>query len=80
MDVTTETHIQDALATLMHGHTSFVVAQRISTVLNADKILVLDEGRLVAEGTHHSLINTSPVYRQIYESQLGNPEHVTESS
>ena len=79
VDVTTETHIQDALATLMHGHTSFVVAQRISTVLNADKILVLDEGRLVAEGTHHSLINTSPVYRQIYESQLGNPEHVTES-
>lgn len=79
VDVTTETHIQDALATLMHGRTSFVVAQRISTVLNADKILVLDEGRLVAEGTHASLINTSPVYRQIYESQLGSPEHVTES-
>lgn len=79
VDVTTETHIQDALATLMHGRTSFVVAQRISTVLNADKILVLDEGRLVAEGTHASLITTSPVYRQIYESQLGSPEHVTES-
>lgn len=77
VDVETETSIQAALTTLMQGRTSFVVAQRISTVLTADKILVLDDGRLVAEGTHHSLINSSPIYRQIYESQLGEPEHVT---
>jgi ATP-binding cassette subfamily B protein len=64
----------------MKGRTSFVVAQRISTVLNADKILVLDDGRLVAEGTHQSLIISSPLYRQIYESQLGEPENVPGAS
>ena len=46
------------------------------TVIFADKILVLDEGRLVAEGTHRELIVSSPLYRQIYESQLGEPTHV----
>jgi len=76
VDVETEVTIQDALAILMEGRTSFVVAQRISTVLKADKILVLDDGRLVAEGTHQSLINSSPIYRQIYDSQLGEPDYV----
>jgi ATP-binding cassette subfamily B multidrug efflux pump len=51
--------------------TSFVIAQRISTVLNADKILVLDDGQIVAEGTHRELLETSPIYRDIYASQLG---------
>ena len=51
--------------------TSFVIAQRISTVLKADKILVLDEGRVAAEGTHEELMGSSPIYREIYESQLG---------
>ena len=80
VDVETESAIQDALSTLMKGRTSFVVAQRISTVLNADKILVLDDRRLVAEGTHQSLIVSSPLYRQIYESQLGEPENVAGAS
>jgi len=52
--------------------TSFVIAQRISTVLTADKILVLDDGQIAAEGTHEELLASSPVYREIYESQLGN--------
>ncbi|UCC64431.1 MAG: ABC transporter ATP-binding protein [Anaerolineae bacterium] len=52
--------------------TSFVIAQRISTVLNAGKILVLDDGQIVAEGTHRELLASSPIYREIYESQLGN--------
>ncbi|MCB0211271.1 MAG: ABC transporter ATP-binding protein, partial [Anaerolineae bacterium] len=52
--------------------TSLVVAQRISTVLRADKIVVIDRGRIVAEGTHHTLLQSSPIYREIYESQLGN--------
>jgi ATP-binding cassette, subfamily B, multidrug efflux pump len=52
--------------------TKFIIAQRISTVLNADKILVLDNGRIAAEGTHAELIASSPIYREIYESQLGN--------
>ncbi|MEA4908012.1 MAG: ABC transporter ATP-binding protein [Anaerolineaceae bacterium] len=75
VDVETETHIQEALKAYLHGHTSFVVAQRISTVLNADKIIVLDKGRLVAEGRHTELIHTSPIYQEIYDSQLGNGFH-----
>ena len=72
VDVETETKIQEALESIMKDRTSFVIAQRISTVLNADKILVLDDGRVVAEGTHRELLATSPVYREIYDSQLGN--------
>ncbi|MCB0121397.1 MAG: ATP-binding cassette domain-containing protein, partial [Caldilineaceae bacterium] len=70
VDVETEAKIQAALATLRHGRTNFVVAQRISTVLGADKILVLDDGRVVAEGTHEELLESSPIYREIYASQL----------
>ncbi len=51
VDVETETKIQDALQEIMHDRTSFVVAQRISTVLNADKIIVIDKGQIVAEGS-----------------------------
>jgi len=72
VDVETETCIQDALKEIMRGKTSFIVAQRISTVLNADKIVVLDRGRIVAEGRHLDLLKTSPIYQEIYDSQLGN--------
>jgi ATP-binding cassette subfamily B protein len=71
VDVETEARIESALEKLMRGRTCFVIAQRISTVLTADKILVLDKGRIVAEGNHRELIKTSPIYREIYESQLG---------
>ncbi|MBA4424190.1 MAG: multidrug ABC transporter ATP-binding protein, partial [Syntrophus sp. (in: bacteria)] len=72
VDGETETRIQDAVETQMHTHTTLVVAQRISTVLKADKIVVLDKGRIVAEGTHGKLMESSPIYREIFESQLGN--------
>lgn len=72
VDVETETKIQQALAANRSERTTFVVAQRISTVLDADIILVLDQGRIVARGTHSDLMNTSEVYREIYDSQLGN--------
>jgi ATP-binding cassette subfamily B protein len=72
VDVETETKIQDALELKMHQHTSLVVAQRISTVLKADKIVVIDNGRIAAEGTHQELMQSSPIYQEIYESQLGN--------
>lgn len=71
VDVETETKIQDALEEIMHGRTSFVVAQRISTVLKADKIVVIDKGRIVAQGTHKELLASSAIYQEIYESQLG---------
>jgi ATP-binding cassette subfamily B multidrug efflux pump len=72
VDVETETKIQDALEALMRHQTVFVVAQRISTVLNADKILVVDKGHIVAQGTHRELMQSSPIYQEIYDSQLGN--------
>jgi len=71
VDVETETKIQDAMKSWLKESTSFVVAQRISTVLHADKILVVDEGQVVAQGTHHQLMKSSPVYQEIYASQLG---------
>ncbi|MFN2234230.1 MAG: ABC transporter ATP-binding protein, partial [Anaerolineales bacterium] len=72
VDVETETEIQAALEKLMVDRTSFVVAQRISTVLNADKIVVIDKGQIAAEGTHNELIESSKIYQEIYDSQLGN--------
>ena len=70
VDLVTESKIQHALDNLMRGRTSFVIAQRISTVLNADQILVLDKGRVVARGKHEELLETSPIYAEIYSSQL----------
>ena len=72
VDIETEIKIEEALEEQLGGTTRFVVAQRISTVLNADKILVLDEGQIVAEGNHTELMDTSPIYKEIYDSQLGN--------
>jgi ATP-binding cassette subfamily B multidrug efflux pump len=74
VDVETEAKIQDALQSALAGCTRFVIAQRISTVLNADKIVVLERGRIAAEGTHAELMASSPIYREIYDSQLGNGE------
>jgi len=71
VDVRTEIDIQDALEADKAGRTTFVVAQRISTVLKADQIVVLDKGRVVARGKHRELLAASPVYREIYDSQLG---------
>ena len=72
VDVETETKIQAALDELMQGRTCFVVTQRISTVLKADKIIVIEKGRIAAEGTHRQLLKSSPIYQEIYASQLGN--------
>ena len=75
VDIETEIKLQDALDRLIagseHTTTRFIVAQRISTVLLADKILVLDDGRIESCGTHEELLERSSVYREIYESQLG---------
>jgi ATP-binding cassette, subfamily B, multidrug efflux pump len=71
VDVETETAIQEAMDVWMRGRTIIMVAQRISTVLRADKIVVLEHGRLAAQGTHRELMQSSPIYREIYDSQLG---------
>jgi len=78
VDIETEVRLQDALDRLIaeteHTTTRFIVAQRISTVLLADKILVLDAGRIESCGSHAELLGSSPVYREIYRSQLGGGE------
>lgn len=72
VDVETETKIQEAMKSWLKESTTFIVAQRISTVLHADQIVVLDEGKVVAQGKHHELMQSSPVYKEIYASQLGD--------
>jgi ATP-binding cassette subfamily B protein len=72
VDVETEAKFETALEELMADCTTFVVAQRISTVLNADKIVVLERGQVAAVGTHAELMRSSLIYQEIYESQLGD--------
>jgi len=71
VDVETEILIQERLEDRARRCTTLMVAQRISTVLRADKIVVLDQGRIAAEGSHRELMAASPIYREIFESQLG---------
>ena len=70
VDAETEYQIQQALQNLMENRTSFIIAQRISTVRNADLILLIDGGRLIAQGTHEELLRSSCEYAELLESQL----------
>jgi len=70
VDAKTEKEIQEALEEAMRGKTSFIIAQRLSTIKNADKIMVLDNGEIVEFGTHKELMAKSRVYRRIYETQF----------
>ncbi len=74
VDAETEYQIQQALQRLLKQRTSFIIAQRINTVRNADLILLLDDGHLVAQGTHTELMQTSGLYCELIESQLINDE------
>jgi ATP-binding cassette subfamily B multidrug efflux pump len=71
VDVETSGRIHMAIKDLTGHSTRFIIAQRVSTLLEADKIVVLDDGCIAAEGTHGELLASSPIYREIYESQLG---------
>lgn len=79
VDLATEAQIQSALNDLMEGRTSFVIAQRISTVMNADLILVLEDGQIAAQGDHAELLETSEIYAEIYNSQLISDSDLVES-
>lgn len=72
LDVATDARLRAALVPATREVTKFVVAQRVSSVMDADLILVLDEGRLVAQGTHEELLASSDTYREIVHSQLGS--------
>ena len=74
LDFATDARLRRAIRENTEGTTVFLVSQRVSTVKNADRILVLDDGRLAASGTHSELLNTSAVYREICESQLTREE------
>ncbi|MDE0076559.1 MAG: ABC transporter ATP-binding protein [Caldilineaceae bacterium] len=70
VDLDTELRLQEALAEKMEGTTTFIVAQRISSVVDADLILVLDDGKIAAQGTHEELLAASEIYQEIYYSQF----------
>ena len=64
-----------AMNSLKIKPTIFIVAQRISSVLSADQIIILDHGKITARGTHRQLLKSSPIYQEIYHSQLGAEQH-----
>ena len=72
VDLETEAKIQRALERLMADRTTFMVAQRISSILHADHIIVIDQGRISAQGTHQQLLESSSIYQEIYHSQMGD--------
>lgn len=76
VDMETEYEIQQALAALKDRCTTFIIAQRISSVLDADKIVVLDRGRVTAIGPHEELVHSSPIYREIFRSQMSEQADV----
>jgi len=74
LDAKSERLVQEALNKDLKGTTTIIIAQKISSVVHADKILVLDQGRLIGQGTHADLVVNNAVYREIYETQKGKEE------
>jgi len=74
LDAKSEKLVQEALNKELKGTTTVIIAQKISSVVKADKILVLDQGQLLGEGTHAELLANNAVYREIYDTQKGKEE------
>jgi ABC-type multidrug transport system fused ATPase/permease subunit len=77
VDATTEAEIKNALRGLMRARTTFIIGHRLSTIALADEIVVLEEGRIVAQGTHDELLETSDLYREIAEKGLPDQVFLT---
>ena len=74
LDAKSEKLVQEALNKELKGTTTIIIAQKISSVVHADKILVLDQGQLIGQGTHSELVATNKIYREIYETQKGKED------
>ena len=72
IDTRTEQKIQEAFATLMEGRTSFIVAHRLSTIVNSDLILVMNKGNIIEQGTHKELLEKKGFYYNLFNSQFGS--------
>ena len=70
LDTDTETKIQDAIKLLTKERTSLIIAHRLSTVINSNKIYVMEKGQVVAEGSHQYLLDNSDLYKNFYEKQI----------
>jgi ATP-binding cassette subfamily B protein len=70
VDATTEAKIREGLREAMRGRTTIIIAHRLSTIALADEVVVLDNGRVAARGTHDDLVDSNEVYREIYEHGL----------
>ena len=71
LDSLTEMKIQQSLDELMHGKTTLVIAHRLSTLLDMDRIIVFDKGHIVEDGTHHELFAKNGLYKQLWQAQIG---------
>ena len=69
LDTESEKLVQESLHTLMKGRTTFVIAHRLSTIVNSDKIIVMDNGKIVEEGNHQSLLSQNGIYYKLIELQ-----------
>nr|MCR5698855.1 ABC transporter ATP-binding protein/permease [Treponemataceae bacterium] len=70
VDTATDAKIRSGLKSALPGTTKIIIAQRLSSIMDADKILVLDHGKIVAEGNHETLLKTCPIYQETYEMQI----------
>jgi len=79
LDAQTENLLLEALERLMKGRTTFIIAHRLSTIRKADRIIVLENGRIVEQGTHKELLNNKELYSSLYEIQFGQPQQIINS-